>query len=32
MFLLAEVYFHAGDFANARKWFARRVEMEAGLD
>jgi hypothetical protein len=27
---LAEVYFHAGDFANARKWFARRLEMDSG--
>ena len=27
---LAEVYFHAGDFANARKWFARRLEMDRG--
>jgi tetratricopeptide (TPR) repeat protein len=25
--MLAEVYFHAGDYANARKWFARRLEM-----
>jgi hypothetical protein len=27
VFLLAQVYFHAADFANARKWFARRLEM-----
>jgi hypothetical protein len=25
--MLAQVYFHAGDFANARKWFARMIEM-----
>ena len=25
--MLAEVYFHAGDYTNARKWFARRLEM-----
>jgi hypothetical protein len=30
VFSLAEVYFHAGDFANARKWFARRLEMDSG--
>jgi hypothetical protein len=24
------VYFHAGDFANARRWFARRIEMDSG--
>ena len=24
------MYFHAGDFANARKWFARRLEMDSG--
>jgi tetratricopeptide (TPR) repeat protein len=30
VFSLAEVYFHAGDFANARKWFARRVELGRG--
>jgi hypothetical protein len=30
VFRLAQVYFHAGDFANARKWFARRVEMDSG--
>jgi tetratricopeptide (TPR) repeat protein len=29
VFLLAQVYFHAGDFANARKWFARRLEMDS---
>jgi hypothetical protein len=29
VFSLAEVYFHAGDFANARKWFARRLEMDS---
>ena len=29
VFLLAQVYFHAGDFANARKWFARRLEMSS---
>ena len=28
--MLAQVYFHAGDFANARKWFARRLEMDPG--
>jgi hypothetical protein len=28
--MLAQVYFHAGDFANARKWFARRLEMDTG--
>ncbi len=27
---LAQVYFHAGDFDNARKWFARRLEMDSG--
>ena len=27
--LLAQHYFDQGDFANARKWFARRVEMGA---
>jgi hypothetical protein len=26
--MLAQVYFHAGDFANARKWFARRLEID----
>jgi tetratricopeptide (TPR) repeat protein len=25
--MLAQVYFSAGDFANARKWFARMIEM-----
>ena len=25
--MLAQVYFHAGDFANARKWFARMIEI-----
>jgi hypothetical protein len=30
VFSLAEVYFHAGDFANARKWFARRLAMDSG--
>ena len=30
VFSLAEVYFHACDFANARKWFARRLEMDSG--
>ncbi len=30
VFSLAEVYFHAGDFTNARKWFARRLEMVSG--
>jgi hypothetical protein len=30
VFSLAEVYFHAGDFANARKWFARRIAMASG--
>ncbi len=30
VFSLAEVYFHAGDFANARKWFARRLEIDSG--
>jgi hypothetical protein len=25
--LLAQLYFHTGDFANARKWFERRLEM-----
>jgi hypothetical protein len=30
VFSLAEVYFHARDFANARKWFARRLEMDSG--
>ncbi|MGA7134442.1 MAG: hypothetical protein WBZ15_19245, partial [Mycobacterium sp.] len=29
VFSLAEVYFHAGDFANARKWFARRLQMDS---
>jgi tetratricopeptide (TPR) repeat protein len=29
VFSLAEVYFHAGDFANARKWFARRLEIDS---
>ena len=29
VFMLAQVYFHAGDFANARKWFARRLEMDS---
>jgi tetratricopeptide (TPR) repeat protein len=29
VYSLAEVYFHAGDFANARKWFARRLEMDS---
>jgi tetratricopeptide (TPR) repeat protein len=29
VFSLAEVYFHAGDYANARKWFARRLEMDS---
>src|SRR5271155_331844 len=24
---LAQVYFHAGDFANARTWFARMIEL-----
>ncbi len=24
---LAQVYFHAGDFANARRWFARMIEI-----
>jgi tetratricopeptide (TPR) repeat protein len=28
VFSLAEVYFHAEDFANARKWFSRRLEMD----
>ena len=28
--VLAQVYFHAGDFANARKWFARRLEVDSG--
>jgi hypothetical protein len=28
--MLAQTYFHAGDFANARKWFARRLEMDSG--
>jgi hypothetical protein len=28
VFSLAEVYFHAGDYASARKWFARRLEMD----
>ena len=27
VFSLAEVYFDLGDFVNARKWYARRVEM-----
>ena len=27
VFFLAETYFQLGDFANARKWYARRVEM-----
>jgi hypothetical protein len=30
VFSLAQVYFHAGDFANAREWFARRLEMDSG--
>ncbi|HME77969.1 MAG TPA: hypothetical protein VKI00_20680 [Mycobacterium sp.] len=25
--MLAQVYFNAGDFANARKWFARMIEI-----
>jgi hypothetical protein len=25
--MLAQVYFQAGDFANARKWFARMIEL-----
>ena len=25
--MLAQVYFHAGDFANARRWFARMIEI-----
>jgi hypothetical protein len=25
--MLAQTYFHAGDFANARKWFARMIEI-----
>jgi tetratricopeptide (TPR) repeat protein len=25
--LLAQVYFDAGDFANARRWFARKIEL-----
>jgi tetratricopeptide (TPR) repeat protein len=29
VFSLAEVYFHAGDYANARKWFAQRLEMDS---
>jgi tetratricopeptide (TPR) repeat protein len=29
VFLLAQVYFHAGDFANARRWFARTIEMDS---
>lgn len=27
VFFLAQSYFNLGDFANARKWYARRVEM-----
>jgi hypothetical protein len=27
VFLLAHTYFDLGDFANARRWYARRVEM-----
>ena len=27
VFYLAQSYFDLGDFANARKWYARRVEM-----
>ena len=27
VFFLAETYFHMEDFVNARKWYARRVEM-----
>jgi tetratricopeptide (TPR) repeat protein len=30
VFSLAQTYFHAGDFANARKWFERRLEMDSG--
>lgn len=29
VYSLAEVYFHAGDYANARRWFARRLEMDS---
>ena len=25
--VLAQVYFDAGDFANARRWFARNIEI-----
>ena len=27
VFFLAQTYFRLGDFVNARKWYARRVEM-----
>jgi len=27
IFMLAQVYFHAGDYANARKWFGRMIEI-----
>ena len=27
VFFLAETYFHLDDFVDARKWYARRVEM-----
>lgn len=30
--LLAQVYFDSGDFANARRWFARRVELGGELE
>ena len=30
--LLAQVYFHACDFANARKWSARQLEIGGGPD